>query len=170
MTTRKDSRKRRGQAIVEMTLVGIPLIFVLISIFEISRGMWMYHTLAYSVREGTRYASVHGVNCTKNGNTCTATVANVATAIKNAGVGLDLGTTQLTLTSSAGAVSCALTACLAITSTPWPPAGGNQVGQNIQIFMTTPFRSALAMLWPGKGRVSFTVATLGARSSDNIQF
>ena len=34
-----------GQSLVEFTLVGIPLIFVLISVFEISRGMWMYHTL-----------------------------------------------------------------------------------------------------------------------------
>ena len=28
-----------GQSLVEFTLVGIPIVFVLISIFEISRGM-----------------------------------------------------------------------------------------------------------------------------------
>src|SRR5690242_13216787 len=49
-----------GQSLVEFTFVGIPMIFVLIGTFEISRGMWMYHTLAHAVRDGVRYASVHG--------------------------------------------------------------------------------------------------------------
>ena len=34
-----------------MTLVGIPIIFTLICVFEISRGMWIYHTLAYAVND-----------------------------------------------------------------------------------------------------------------------
>src|SRR5579871_5563504 len=75
----KNRLKRSGQSLIEFTLVGIPLIFVLISVFEISRGMWIYHTLAYSVKNGVRYASVHGINCVgsatnsklQNPNNCT---------------------------------------------------------------------------------------------------
>jgi len=70
-----------GQSLVEFTLVGIPLIFVLVSVFEVSRGMWIYHTLAHAVRDGVRYASVHGYNCTNNNNTCTVTMNQVAAVI-----------------------------------------------------------------------------------------
>src|SRR5215831_11346653 len=50
----EDDRKmrrqfQRGATTVEMTLVGIPLMFVLVSIFEMSRGMWVYHTVANAV-------------------------------------------------------------------------------------------------------------------------
>jgi hypothetical protein len=38
--------------------------------------MWTYHTLAYAVKEGTRYASVHGKGC-EAPNTCTKTVAQI---------------------------------------------------------------------------------------------
>ena len=47
------SRGRTGSTLIEFTLVGIPLIFVLISTFEMARGMWNYQTLAYAVRAGT---------------------------------------------------------------------------------------------------------------------
>ena len=56
-------RRRRGATMLEMTLVGIPTIFILISIFEISRGIWMYETLAYAAKAGVRFASVHGADC-----------------------------------------------------------------------------------------------------------
>jgi hypothetical protein len=54
--------RRRGNATIEFTLVGIPLLCVLISTFEMARGMWLYHTLAYAVKEGARYAAVRGQN------------------------------------------------------------------------------------------------------------
>jgi hypothetical protein len=59
-------QRQRGATTIEMTFVGIPLIFILISIFEISRGMWMYNTASTAVREGLRFASVHGLNCVRN--------------------------------------------------------------------------------------------------------
>lgn len=62
--------RRGGNAMIEFVLVGIPLIFVLISIFEMARGMWLYHTLAYSVKEGVRYTIVHGQNCATAPNSC----------------------------------------------------------------------------------------------------
>src|SRR5689334_8095089 len=95
-------RRQRGATTVEMTLVGIPIIFIMISIFEISRGMWMYHTAAHAANAGARYVIVHGVNCTAAatlGNTCTVTIANIAAKIKDSAVGLDPNTTTLTFTS-----------------------------------------------------------------------
>ena len=62
------NKRQRGQSLIEFTFVGIPVIFTLICIFEISRGMWIYGTLNHAVKEGVRYAIVHGINCSKNTN------------------------------------------------------------------------------------------------------
>ena len=54
---------RRGAVTLEFTLVGIPLLFTLISTVEMSRGMWMYQTQAYAISQGVRYLVVHGADC-----------------------------------------------------------------------------------------------------------
>ena len=88
----KTRSGERGASTIEMTLVGIPLMFVLISIFEISRGMWTYHTMATAVREATRYAMVHGQNCVYTPptitNNCAITVGNLATRLRDYGAGI----------------------------------------------------------------------------------
>jgi Flp pilus assembly protein TadG len=172
--TRSPNRRRGrlGQTLVEFTLVGIPIIFVLISTFEISRGMWIYHTLAYSVKVGIRYASVHGINCVNGGgnpNDCLITIGQIAQRIQLAGVGLDPTTTSLTFTP--GGTTCTLTACEA-SGTQWPTPDGvvNAVGQPIRIDISTPFKSALAMFWLGSSPVNFASGTMGASSQDHIQY
>jgi hypothetical protein len=55
-------RRSRGQALVEFALVA-PLLFVLLfGIIEGGRLLLYYHSLNNAVREGTRYAIVHGSN------------------------------------------------------------------------------------------------------------
>jgi hypothetical protein len=148
------NHKRRGSSTIEFTLVGIPMIFVLVSTFEIARGMWMYHTLAYGVKEGTRYASVHGKACATAPNNCSVTVAQVAQRISN---------------SAAGLLPGQFTNCLANNSL-WPPDPGNALGSDIQISGVYPFQSGLAMLWPGAGPgVNFTVANFPASSKETMQ-
>lgn len=174
-------RKRRGSTMVEMVLVGIPTLFILISIFEISRGIWLYHTLAYAAKEGVRYATVHGVNCVPNPpsiyNNCTQTVGQVAAVIENAGVGLDLAATNVTFTSQAGTNTYALGACVSSAtkgtcSSVWPPNDGisNTPGQSIAIEVVTPFRSALALFFPGARMVSFAAGNLAGSSQDNMRY
>jgi Flp pilus assembly protein TadG len=178
---RSSKRGRRGQSMLEFTLVGIPIMFVLISIFEISRGMWVYHTLSYAVKEGVRYAIVHGTNCgPPSNNTCQTSIATIAQKIQDAGVGLDTGDskTLLTFIDGGGAqTTCFLGGATNPCSgqgTTWPPAGGspaaNQVGEVIEIDIVTPFKSAIAMFWPGAQTVSFGTANLWASSSDRILF
>jgi hypothetical protein len=86
-------RAQRGATTIEMTLVGIPIIFLLISTFEISRGMWMYNTAATAVREGVRFASVHGFNCVNKPpavpNQCDVTANDIVQVIR-AGLGNNL--------------------------------------------------------------------------------
>jgi Flp pilus assembly protein TadG len=176
-------RRRGGSSIIEFTLIGIPVIFTLISIFEVSRTMWVYHTLSNAVREGNRLAIVHGVNCVHDpavpaSNNCQVTVADVAARIRYMGIGLNPAELQLefvarsayTSTAAPQVVRCRLDACLADT-TSWPPAGNNMPGSDLtEVNAVYPMRTAIAMFWPGAGATSFGVFNLPATSREMVQF
>ncbi|SRR5579883_3587 len=171
----RTRRKRQGgNSIIEFTLVGIPLIFVLISIFEIARGMWIYHTLAYSVTEGTRFASFHGIDCTPAaGNSCTKTIADIAAVIKYTAAGLAPDQLTLTFTTNSGAsTTCTLQNCItSYTTSAWPPANANLPGMDLVISAKYPFSSAVAMFWPGAASgMVFPTFQLPATSRERIQF
>jgi Flp pilus assembly protein TadG len=50
----------RGQALVEFALVAPILIIMILSIIELGRFIFAYEVANSAVREGTRYAIVHG--------------------------------------------------------------------------------------------------------------
>ena len=162
----KSRQRRRGSAMVEFVLVGIPVI----SIFELSRGMWTYHTMAYAVREGVRYAAVHGKGCASP-HTCQVTIGQITSVIKAAGAGLPPSTTVVTFTPSSGSASTDTMANQLTNSGVWPPSTANTPGQNIKIRVKYPFRTFLAVFWTGAGGVNDSgVFNLGASSSAPIQF
>jgi len=167
------SRRNRGQAgsvLLEFTLIGIPLMFLVISIVEMSRGMWVYASVAYAVKEGTRYASVHGANCASASSSCPVTLGAIATVVKQAAAGLDPGQFNVTMTAGGSSTSCApLSTCLS-SSTVWPASPNNSVGIPVKISATYPFNSALSMFWPGAKPVAFAAITLGAESQEEILF
>ena len=169
-------RRSRGASILEFSMVGIGMIFVLLSFFEIARGMWTYQTMAYAVREGARYASVHGKDCAPPYSPspgCQVTVSNIATVIRSAGPGIDANNTTVTLTPAAGSATTDTLANLIAnyTTTDWPPTAGYSPGQTVQITATYPFRTFLAMFWMGRRPVNDSqVFTLGASSTETIQF
>lgn len=189
------SSSRRGATTIEMTLVGIPLIFVLISVFELSRGMWMYNTAATAAREGLRFASVHGVNCVHVPpgipNACEVTANDIVKVIRSGvgnailnsqsvsnnygptgagAAGLPEATTIVRLTSSSGFIECTLDGQTAGCNSRWPPDNDNAMRQVISISIRTPFSSALSMFWPGSKPMSFGVVNLWANASDTVQF
>ncbi|HEY9527094.1 MAG TPA: TadE/TadG family type IV pilus assembly protein [Anaerolineales bacterium] len=147
---------QKGSAMIEFMMVGIPLIFVLISIFEISRGMWIYVTLAHAVREATRYALVHGNTCTETPNTCAVTVSQIAGRIENAGVGLLPAQLTVTMASGNRTIGPASLQSL-LANTTYFPTGcqcttrdpGGEPGEPVTITATYPFQSAITMFWPG---------------------
>ena len=170
MTCKKTSR-RRGATILEFTLIGIAMIFVVISFFEMARGMWTYQTLAYAVREATRYTIMHGKDCASP-NTCQVTVAQIAGVIQSAGVGLDPDNTTITLTPAVGGATSSTITTMLGTTTIWPPSAASAPGQNITISAVYPFRTILAMFWVGDGRPVKDSQTfnLGATSTEPIQY
>ncbi len=155
---------------MEFTLVAVPLIFIIISTVELSRGMWLYSTLAYSVRKGTRYASVHGGNCAAASSSCPVTLGSVAQVIQNGAVGLPADQLNIVFATANTSTSCSpLNSCLS-SSTTWPPSSDNSVGTDVTISGTYPFRSAMAMFWPGKGKVNFSTVNLAAKAQEEIIF
>jgi Flp pilus assembly protein TadG len=62
-TLRRFFRERddeRGQSIVEFALLLPVMLLIITGLFDVARAVWEENTLAYSAREGTRYAIVHG--------------------------------------------------------------------------------------------------------------
>jgi len=164
--------RKRGAATIEFTLVGIPLIFALISTVEMSRGMWIYDSETYAVSQGARYAVVHGLDCTQNGNTCTTTVGSIANVLANGGVGLLTSKWNVTLVSASGTnnITCnPLSNCLS-NNTVWPPSPDNKQGSIVAVSATYPFASALFMFFPGSKPVKFGTYNLPAYSQQIIQF
>jgi hypothetical protein len=66
--TPREKREQQGQAMVEFALTITMVLFIMFFIFEVLMFMYTYNVLAYSAKEGVRYAIVHG---TGNSVTCT---------------------------------------------------------------------------------------------------
>lgn len=168
---RRNGSRNRGSALIEFTLVGVPILFLLITTFEMSRAMWTYHTLAHAVRRGLRAAVVHGQNCGVNNNNCTWTVADVTRTIRQAGVGLDPQRLSVTLISDAGSLSCNPISSCSGNATVWPPNNANTPGRRVTIRAAYGFQSAMVLFWPGAGPMARTgTLNLPAESSQVIQF
>ena len=148
-------RRTRGSALVEFCLTGIPLIFIWISVEEVARGLWHYHTVQYAAKTAGAYAAVHGATCAVSPNACTTSISNIATVFQNASLGIPTNQIALTFTTASGAATtCNLggTSNLCSNQTSvWPPASNNDnaVGKNIQITAMYQFKSALAMIGTG---------------------
>lgn len=167
----------RGNTLVEFTLVGIPVIFLMISVFEMSRGMWMYHTLANALKEGTRFAAVRGNDCNLAPSNCAATIGAIAARIRANAVGMPpTDMINVTFRSSTRTITCATLASCLGNGTYWPAAapgatpdpGGASVTGWVEISAQYRFRSAIAMFWPGARAVRFGAVTLPASSRHTI--
>jgi Flp pilus assembly protein TadG len=78
----------RGQSLVEFSLSVLMLVMLLLAVFEISRMVLVYTTVANAAKAGTRYAIVHGVDSP-------ATTSQIQTIVQNY-----LGTAPLTATNA----------------------------------------------------------------------
>src|SRR5438067_1963065 len=86
-------RRRAGNTLIEFTLLGIPLMFITISIVAVSIDMWEFHNLAYASEATSRYITLHGATCSAttatSTNSCTITVGTVASYFKSQALALN---------------------------------------------------------------------------------
>ena len=84
------------------------------------------------------------------------------------------GQLSVTLTPAAGSSTTGTLESLLTNNTAWPPStpsGTNSVGQPVTITAKYPFRSALALFWPGtRAQQGAGLFYLPASSTDRIQF
>ena len=166
---RPRSRTRSGQALIEFSLIGIPMIFVTISIVDVSIDMWQYQSLAYAAEMTARYVSVHGATCSQNGNSCTITVGNVATFFTSQGMALNAASVNVTLTDGSGSTACdPLNTCNSST-TQFPNASYNSVGSDITISATYTLKNPIAMFFPPSVDAAQDYVA-GAKSRQRIMF
>jgi Flp pilus assembly protein TadG len=150
-------KTRRGSAMLEFTLIGIPMMFVWISIIQMSMGMWQYHTLQEATKATGAYLAVHGSTCSTQPNNCAITISNAATLFHNLAFGMPSTSVNVTFSAVASdhvtvasSVSCRLDSCLTNT-TAWPPTGNNTPGQDIAVKAVYQLHAPLAMFVPGAG-------------------
>src|SRR2546430_11479076 len=67
-STRASTDKRRGQAVIESSLILLIFIPVLIGILDFGQFLYFHQSLSERARAGARYAAVHTFDATKIAN------------------------------------------------------------------------------------------------------
>jgi Flp pilus assembly protein TadG len=166
-------RSRKGATLVEFSMAGIPMIFVLVSAVQMALGMWQYETLAYGIKTGAQSVVSKGKGCSTGTNSCGTTVGAIATTIANSAIGIPASELSVTLTTASGATTtCNPISDCTSNTTAWPPStnNDNEPGQIISIKGQFTLNSATAMFYPGAKPVSFSAATLSAAASQVLMF
>ncbi len=166
-------RFQHGNAVLEFTLCGIPLMFAWISTAQMSIGMWHYHTLQYAAKATAAYMAVRGSTYVSMGNAAPE-VQDAANVMAAQAIGIPANEITVTWTayktdSDSQTVTCRLDNCQTNT-TVWPPNGYNSPGMDLEITMSYTFRSALAMYVPGSGSVIFGSYTFPGHARQMIVF
>jgi Flp pilus assembly protein TadG len=141
-------RHRRGSAILEFVLTGIPLMFVWISIVQLSLEMWHYHTLQYAVKAAGAYVAHKGSAYVSAGNTA-KTISDAAAVLRDSAIGMPTTSLQVTWTSGATSVTCYLNNCLTNTTT-WPPTATSSAGSTFTIKADYVFNAGAIRMVTGK--------------------
>src|SRR5207245_9742974 len=88
-------REEPAQTLIEFAIVLPIFLLVITGLMDTARAVWETNTLAYSAREGTRYAIVHGsggnprVGPVSNAtNPSVFNTGNIVTVVRNAAIGV----------------------------------------------------------------------------------
>lgn len=163
------SGSRRGSALIEFTLLGIPILFTAISIVAVSIDMWEFHSLAYSTEATARYATTHGATCTANSNSCTITIGTLATFYSSQAIALDPAQVIVKFTDSSGTVTCNPVNTCYSNSTQFPAALYNSIGMDVKVTATYILKNPVTMFWPPNADPANDF-TVGATSRQRILF
>jgi len=113
-------RDEAGQGIVEFALVLPVLLLLIFGIIDLARTVWEENTLAYSAREGTRFAIVHGSagdpiawSGSDTSNTCSSATAPanspcqpIFSIVRNAAIGVPNVKVVVTWPDNTGGTTC----------------------------------------------------------------
>jgi Flp pilus assembly protein TadG len=90
----RDRRRRQaGQSLIEMAFSIMIVLTLILSIINAGYGVFCYHTISYAARDAVRYAVVRGPN-----SSSPATTAQIQQVAVNAALGVNLSTSNVTVT------------------------------------------------------------------------
>jgi Flp pilus assembly protein TadG len=162
-----NRKSRRGNTLIEFSLLGIPIMLTTISIVFVSIAMWQFHCLAYASETTASYASVHGATCAKNGNSCAITIANMATYFASQAIALPASQVSVNFTDGSGTKSCNPLSSCSSNQTQFPLPSYNSVGTDVTVTATYSLSNPIEAFWPGNGPHNFSVS---ATSRQRILF
>lgn len=110
--------QRRGQSMVEFSLIFIMFLMLMVGLFELGRGVWIYTTVAHAARQGARYAMV-------SGNSGSPDDAALVAKVKAQAIGLSNSVIQVTPTWEGGGIAGTFVSVR--VSYPFVPAVGGFV-------------------------------------------
>lgn len=127
-------RCERGQSLVEFALVLPVIVILLVGVFDLGRAVMLSETLNAAVREGSRYAIVHGTTSSTPLGPATLTTPPAAdnaatTVVRRYAIGIN---STLTIVMS------------------WPDGNANK-GSEVQVVATAPFTPILSQVFTGGG-------------------
>jgi Flp pilus assembly protein TadG len=162
-----NRKSRRGNTLIEFSLLGIPIMLTTISIVFVSIAMWQFHCLAYASETTAAYASVHGATCAKYGNTCAVTISGMATYFATQAIALPASQVSVNFTDGSGTTSCSPLNSCASNVTQFPSSAYNGVGSDVTVTATYTLSNPIEAFWPGNGPHNFAVS---ATSRQRIMF
>lgn len=127
------TRVDRGQALIETALILPLLMILLVGIFDVGRAAFLSGTLNHAVREGTRYAIVHGALSTEPSGPGSATYTPPDT--------------DTAVTAAVERAAIGIPATLTVRST-WPD-GNNYRGSQVVVSGSFPYTPVLAAAFLG---------------------
>jgi Flp pilus assembly protein TadG len=180
----RNRKREGGNQILEFTMIGIPLLFILFGVANMSFAMLTLHTMQEACEQGARYAVTHGSTCSAGTNACGITVGKVAAVVANAAAGVSPNQLSVTLTvCTAGDNTCPATgplnqvSCSPLSScisngTPWPSSSNNTAGgYDVIVSADCSVASPIFMYWPSGGTpVKTPSSTFHAYSRQQLMF
>ena len=121
LTQKRRAQGRRGNALVESSLVLWPFILIVFGLVQIGYVIWSDSTLAYAVNAGARYASLNGAR-----SAAPATLDSITQTVRDNALGLE--TAQITV------------------NVVWTPS--NRPGGTVSIEAVYPVRTLVQFVWP----------------------
>ena len=129
MRRRRQVGGEQGSAIVETAFAASIMLALLIGCFQMFSALYAYHYVSYAAREGSRYASVRGNECSGTGmpDCPDATPTEIQTFVEGLGfpgINTNYMTVNTTWLSASGTTPTTWTACGTSIACQAP---GNQV-------------------------------------------
>ena len=107
-------RRQAGQNMVEFALSATIVLTIIITIMNVGYGVFCYHTIAYAARAAVRYAVVRGPN-----SATPATTAEIQQVAVNSAPGVNLTTSNVTVTWPADAKITTMKDAKVVVSMPY---------------------------------------------------